>query len=46
MGRDFTPYRPRMVVELDQDNGNTFGTESRVPELESFKREMASRGVV
>lgn len=49
MGRDFTPYRPRMVVELDEENGNTFGPESRVlefpvswflddfPELESFK---------
>lgn len=49
VGRDFTPYRPRMVVELDQENGNTFGPESRVlefpvswllddfPELESFK---------
>ena len=49
MGRDFEPYRPRMVVELNQEEGNKFGPESRVlefpvswylddfPELESFK---------
>ena len=49
MGRDFQPYRPRMVVEVTQEHGNTFGPESKVlefpvswflddfPELESFK---------
>lgn len=49
MGRDFTPYRPRMVVNTDLEAGNTFGPESRVlefpvswflddfPELEMFK---------
>ncbi|MFD7956101.1 polysaccharide deacetylase [Streptomyces ardesiacus] len=49
MGRDFTPYHPRMVTHLDLEQGNTFGPESRVlefpvhwslddfPELESFK---------
>ena len=49
MGRDFTPYRPRMVVDFDPINGNTFGSPSDVvefpvswvlddfPELESFK---------
>lgn len=49
MGRDFEPYRPRMVVEISQEEGNTFGPESSVlefpvswflddfPELESFK---------
>jgi peptidoglycan/xylan/chitin deacetylase (PgdA/CDA1 family) len=49
MGRDFTPYRPRMVTHMDLERGNTFGPESRVlefpvhwslddfPELESFK---------
>lgn len=49
MGRDFTPYHPRMVTHLDLERGNTFGPESAVlefpvhwylddfPELESFK---------
>ncbi|MEU9456089.1 polysaccharide deacetylase [Streptomyces sp. NPDC048277] len=49
MGRDFTPYHPRMVTHLDLEQGNAFGPESRVlefpvhwslddfPELESFK---------
>jgi peptidoglycan/xylan/chitin deacetylase (PgdA/CDA1 family) len=49
MGRDFTPYRPRMVVDVTREEGNTFGEESSVlefpvswflddfPELESFK---------
>lgn len=49
MGRDFTPYRPRMVVEFSQEEGNVFGPPSDVleipvswylddfPELESFK---------
>ncbi|MER7395247.1 polysaccharide deacetylase [Streptomyces sp. NPDC000151] len=49
MGRDFTPYRPRMVVEFDLERGNRFGPPSEVleipvswalddfPELESFK---------
>jgi peptidoglycan/xylan/chitin deacetylase (PgdA/CDA1 family) len=49
MGRDFTPYRPRMVVDFDLENGNRFGEESRVlefpvswvlddfPELETYK---------
>jgi peptidoglycan/xylan/chitin deacetylase (PgdA/CDA1 family) len=48
MGRDFMPYRPRMVTQVDRESGNTFGPESRVlelpvhwslddfPELESF----------
>ena len=49
MGRDFEPYRPRMVVEYDTENGNRFGEESDVlefpvswvlddfPELDTFK---------
>lgn len=49
MGRDFEPYRPRMVVGVSEEEGNTFGPESSVlefpvswflddfPELESFK---------
>ncbi|MGW5715263.1 polysaccharide deacetylase family protein [Amycolatopsis sp. NPDC003865] len=49
MGRDFEPYRPRMVVEYDLENGNRFGEPSDVlefpvswalddfPELETFK---------
>ena len=49
MGRDFTPYHPRMVIEYDLENGNRFGPPSDVlefpvswvlddfPELESFK---------
>ena len=49
MGRDFEPYRPRMVTTVDLEKGNTFGREARVleipvswylddfPELESFK---------
>jgi peptidoglycan/xylan/chitin deacetylase (PgdA/CDA1 family) len=49
MGRDFTPYRPRMVVDFDLEGGNRFGEQSGVlefpvswvlddfPELETFK---------
>jgi peptidoglycan-N-acetylglucosamine deacetylase len=49
MGRDFTPYRPRMVETIDLEQGNTFGPESQVlefpvswylddfPELETYK---------
>jgi peptidoglycan/xylan/chitin deacetylase (PgdA/CDA1 family) len=49
MGRDFEPYRPSLVTEIDLELGNTFGPPSRVlefpvswilddfPELESFK---------
>lgn len=49
MGRDFTPYHPRMVEQIDLESGNTFGPPSPVleipvswylddfPELESFK---------
>lgn len=49
MGRDFTPYHPRMVEHIDLEAGNTFGPPSTVleipvswylddfPELESFK---------
>ena len=49
MGRDFRPYHPRMVVDFDLMNGNTFGPPSDLlefpvswvlddfPELESFK---------
>lgn len=49
MGRDFTPYHPRMVTNIDRELGNTFGPPSTVlefpvhwtlddfPELESFK---------
>jgi peptidoglycan-N-acetylglucosamine deacetylase len=49
MGRDFTPYRPRMVTGIDLERGNTFGPESPLlefpvswylddfPELETFK---------
>ncbi|WP_270887974.1 polysaccharide deacetylase family protein [Pedococcus sp. 5OH_020] len=49
MGRDFTPYHPRMVVDFDLRKGNSFGPPSEVlelpvswvlddfPELESFK---------
>jgi peptidoglycan/xylan/chitin deacetylase (PgdA/CDA1 family) len=49
MGRDFTPYRPQMVVEINREIGNTFGPASEVlefpvswflddfPELELFK---------
>lgn len=49
MGRDFEPYRPRLVTEVGLEQGNTFGTASRLvefpvswalddfPELESFK---------
>lgn len=48
MGRDFTPYHPRMVTHLDLEAGNRFGPPSEVlefpvhwslddfPELESF----------
>ncbi|WP_200952792.1 MULTISPECIES: polysaccharide deacetylase family protein [unclassified Nocardioides] len=49
MGRDFEPYRPRVVTGIDLEEGNTFGPPSSVlempvswilddfPELESFK---------
>lgn len=49
MGRDVTPYRPRLVEELDNEAGNRFGRPIGVlefpvswalddfPELESFK---------
>lgn len=49
MGRDFVPYRPRMVIDYDLENGNRFGKPSPIlelpvswvlddfPELESFK---------
>jgi peptidoglycan-N-acetylglucosamine deacetylase len=49
MGRDFTPYRPQMVVEINLETGNTFGPASEVlefpvswflddfPELELYK---------
>jgi peptidoglycan-N-acetylglucosamine deacetylase len=49
MGRDFTPYHPRLVETIDLENGNTFGPPTAVleipvswylddfPELESFK---------
>ncbi|NJC69888.1 polysaccharide deacetylase [Planosporangium thailandense] len=49
MGRDVTPYRPRMVQTVDFEHGNTFGPPSKVlelpvswtlddfPELETFK---------
>ena len=49
MGRDFLPYRPRMVIDYNLEKGNTFGEPSAVlefpvswvlddfPELESFK---------
>jgi peptidoglycan/xylan/chitin deacetylase (PgdA/CDA1 family) len=49
MGRDFTPYRPQMVVEINLETGNTFGPVSEVlefpvswflddfPELELYK---------
>jgi peptidoglycan/xylan/chitin deacetylase (PgdA/CDA1 family) len=49
MGRDFTPYHPRMVTKIDLEAGNSFGPPSKVlefpvhwylddfPELESFK---------
>jgi peptidoglycan-N-acetylglucosamine deacetylase len=33
MGRDFTPYRPRPVVEIDRENGNTFGAPSPIIEV-------------
>jgi peptidoglycan/xylan/chitin deacetylase (PgdA/CDA1 family) len=49
MGRDFEPYRPRLVTEVDLEGGNAFGAPSQLlefpvswflddfPELESFK---------
>jgi peptidoglycan/xylan/chitin deacetylase (PgdA/CDA1 family) len=49
MGRDFTPYRPQMVVEINLETGNTFGPTSEIlefpvswflddfPELELYK---------
>lgn len=49
MGRDFYPYRPRVVTHIDNEAGNTFGPPSSVlelpvswslddfPELELFK---------
>ena len=33
MGRDFEPYRPRVVTRIDPEDGNTFGPESRVLEI-------------
>jgi peptidoglycan-N-acetylglucosamine deacetylase len=48
MGRDFEPYRPRMVTAIDRERGNAFGPEIDIlefpvswflddfPELESF----------
>lgn len=48
MGRDFEPYRPRMVTTIDPERGNTFGPRLEIlefpvswllddfPELESF----------
>ncbi len=56
MGRDFSPYRPRMVVEYDVENGNRFGEPSDVlefpvswalddfPELETFKTSPLMQG--
>lgn len=32
-GRDFEPYYPRMVVEIDRERGNTFGPPSSVLEI-------------
>jgi peptidoglycan/xylan/chitin deacetylase (PgdA/CDA1 family) len=49
MGRDFEPYRPRLVTQVDLERGNSFGPASSLvefpvswalddfPELESFK---------
>jgi peptidoglycan/xylan/chitin deacetylase (PgdA/CDA1 family) len=49
MGRDVTPYRPRMVTGIDLERGNSFGPPSEIlelpvswalddfPELETFK---------
>jgi peptidoglycan-N-acetylglucosamine deacetylase len=49
MGRDFTPYHPRMVTTIDLEQGNRFGPPSSLlefpvhwslddfPELETFK---------
>jgi peptidoglycan/xylan/chitin deacetylase (PgdA/CDA1 family) len=33
MGRDFEAYRPRPLERIDRENGNAFGSESRVLEL-------------
>ena len=33
MGRDFEPYRPRVVTHLDRERGNTFGPPSRLLEI-------------
>lgn len=33
MGRDFACYRPRTVLTIDQENGNTFGPPSRLLEI-------------
>ena len=33
MGRDFEPYRPRIVTNVDRENGNTFGPESSLLEI-------------
>jgi peptidoglycan/xylan/chitin deacetylase (PgdA/CDA1 family) len=33
MGRDFIPYRPRPVIEIDRENGNTFGEPSPIVEI-------------
>lgn len=32
-GRDFEPYRPRLVVDIDRENGNTFGPELSILEF-------------
>lgn len=32
-GRDFTPYHPRMVAEIDLERGNTFGPPAKVLEI-------------
>lgn len=56
MGRDFTPYHPRMVTNVDNENGNTFGPPSPIleipvhwslddfPELELLKGNSAQQG--
>jgi peptidoglycan/xylan/chitin deacetylase (PgdA/CDA1 family) len=33
MGRDFTPYHPRMVTNIDYEHGNTFGDPSPILEF-------------
>jgi peptidoglycan/xylan/chitin deacetylase (PgdA/CDA1 family) len=32
-GRDFEPYRPRLVVDVDREHGNTFGPPSGLLEI-------------